>query len=174
MTKPVCAINCVLPVCGNHSNTFGFESFLECVVAFSATIAATTTWWQNLVGRRSVAAELALVSPEWSWTVQMTLDPVSTRKDPQVHWNHHCRQKRGLLVSVVFACRWEVGFLDILQETTWSASSPRACIVTECFQDGIGPVSVFNWYCQKSVCMLNGCQSAWGFQLVLRSYLMLL
>lgn len=91
-----------------YSNTFGFKSFLECVVAFSATTAATTTWWQSLVEKRSVAAELALISLESLWTVQMTLDPVPTRKDHQRHWNHLCHHPRGLLVSVLFACCGEI------------------------------------------------------------------
>ena len=111
----------------HYSNIYGFESFLECVVAFSATTAATTTWWQSLVEKRSVAAELALISLESLWTVQMTLDPVPTRKDHQLHWNHLRHHLRGLLVSVLFACCGEI--------STVLRHSPRNHMVTSCSKD---------------------------------------
>lgn len=98
--------------------------------------------------KRSVAAELALISLESLWTVQMTLDPVPTRKDHQLHWNRLCHHLRGLLVSLLFACCGEIS--RVLQQ------SPRNHTVTSCsndlqevmeyFQGGTDPVFEFDWY----------------------------
>lgn len=123
------------------SNTYGFESFLECVAAFSATTAATTTWWQSLVEKRSVAAELALISLESLWTVQMTLDPVPTRKDHQLHWNRLCHHLSGLLVSLLFACCGEIS------RVLWVSKKPHGHLLLLWPAGGHGLFSGWDWSC---------------------------
>lgn len=135
------------------SNAFCFDLFLECAVAFSATTAATTTWWQSLVERRSVAAELALISLESLWTVQMTLDPVPTRKDHQLHWNHLFHHPRGLLVSLFFACSGEIS--RVLRHPPWNH------MATSCTKDlhvhgvfsGWDSSNYWIWWVLTDICM---------------------
>lgn len=67
----------------------------------------------------------------------MTLDPVPTRKDPQLHWSPLCPHLSGLSVSAV--CLLWAEFLGVLQEGTGSPSAPGTCSFMECFRRGLLP-----------------------------------